>query len=56
MLYNERTSRDFEFPSPGLDFIIKDLPSVFILIMSDQILYDSLCVVLTNTTDVYVDS
>ena len=27
----------------GLDFIIRDLPSVLILIIADQILNDSLC-------------
>jgi len=29
--------------STGLDFIIKDLPSVLILIIADQILNDSRC-------------
>ena len=39
---------------PGPNFIITDLPSVLILIIADQILID--CVVLKNTSDVYVDS
>ena len=38
---------------PGPIFIIKDLHTVLILIIADQI---SHCVVRTNTTDVYVDS
>ena len=37
------------------DFIVMDLPSVLILIIAIQILND-LCVVLTHTTDVYLDS
>ena len=41
--------------TPGPTFIIKDLPLVLILMISDQLLNDY-CVVLTNTTDVYVDS
>ena len=42
---------------PGHNFIIKDLPSVLILIIADHSLNDSMyCVVLTNTTDVYADS
>jgi len=34
-------------------FIIKDLPSMLVLIIADQI-QTVRCVVLTNTTDVYV--
>ena len=39
---------------PGPNFIIKDLPSVLILIIADHILTH--CVVQTNATDFYVDS
>jgi len=38
----------------GLDFLIKDLPSVLILIIAAK--FEMIrCADLTNTTDVYVD-
>ena len=43
----------FLFLSTGPNFIIKDLPTVLILILADQMTHR---VALTNTTDVYVDS
>ena len=44
------------FYQTGPNFIIKDLLSVLILITDDQIVNASLCYVLTNTTDINVDS